>query len=205
LVRTEEWLKPFWETLRDLLLFFRSTRFSHVIIGGVAVSLVGKPRATQDIDGLVLLKGDRQEEFFKKVLDSNFSPRISDAIEFARRRRVLLLQHRNSGIKVDLSFADLPFQEEVFKRKKIVIIDGMKIPIPTPEDIIIMKAVAHRPRDIADIEGLLDLHSSLDLKRVRCWVKEFSKVLEMPEIHSDLEKLIRRSGPAKVRRRSGRK
>lgn len=172
-----------------------------MIIGGIAVSLVGKPRATQDIDSLVLLKGDQQEAFFKKILDSNFVPRLSDAFEFARRRRVLLLEHKDSRIKIDISFADLPFQEEALERKTDVRIDDLEIPTPSPEDLIIMKAVAHRPRDIADIEGILPLNPNLDLKRIRYWVKEFSKVLEMPELYEDLEKLIKPSSPRRIRRK----
>lgn len=162
-----------------------------MIIGGIAVSLVGKPRATQDIDGLVLLKGDQQEEFFKKILNSDFLPRLSGAFEFARRRRVLLLEHKESRIKIDISFADLPFQEEALERKTDVSIDDLKIPTPSPEDLVIMKAVAHRPRDIADIEGILPLNPDMDLKRVQYWVREFARVLEMPEIYKDLEKLLK--------------
>lgn len=176
-----------------------------MIIGGIAVSLVGQPRATQDIDGLVLLKGDQQEQFFKKILNSDFSPRLSDAFAFARRRRVLLLEHKESHIKVDISFADLPFQEEALERKAYVRIDDLKIPTPSAEDLVIMKVVAHRPRDIADIEGIMSLNPDLDLKRIRYWVKEFAKALEMPELKEDLEKLIRASRPKKVNRRKGKK
>lgn len=55
-----------------------------------------------------------------------------------------------------------------------------------------MKAVAHRPRDIGDIEGILLLYPKLDYKRIRYWVQEFAKVLEMPEIYGDLENLFKK-------------
>ena len=64
--------------------------------------------------------------------------------------------------------------------------------MPAPEDLIIMKAVAHRQRDLIDIEAILDAHPKLNLKRIRKWVKEFSSVLEMPEILKDIEKMLKR-------------
>jgi len=45
-----------------------------------------------------------------------------------------------------------------------------------------MKAIAHRPRDMADIEAILDAQPQLDLRRVRRWVREFSTLLETPAL-----------------------
>lgn len=53
-----------------------------------------------------------------------------------------------------------------------------------------MKAVAHRPIDLADIQSILDAHPDMDLGRIRNWVKEFSTALEMPEIYDDLERIL---------------
>jgi hypothetical protein len=55
-----------------------------------------------------------------------------------------------------------------------------------------MKAVAHRPRDLSDIESLLDAHAKLDIKRIERWVREFSGALDMPEIVRDMESLLSR-------------
>ena len=53
-----------------------------------------------------------------------------------------------------------------------------------------MKAVAHRPIDMADIQSLMDAQPNIDLKRVRHWVRECLSVIEMPEIYNDLEKIL---------------
>jgi hypothetical protein len=60
------------------------------------------------------------------------------------------------------------------------------------EDLVVMKALARRTRDIADIEAVLDAHPDLDLDRVRYWVGEFAAVLEAPEILEDLERMLNR-------------
>ncbi|OHE58811.1 MAG: hypothetical protein A2Z47_10090 [Thermodesulfovibrio sp. RBG_19FT_COMBO_42_12] len=60
-----------------------------------------------------------------------------------------------------------------------------------------MKAIARRPRDIADIESILDANPGMNLERVRMWVREFSSTLEMPEILNDLETILSRKGNRK--------
>jgi hypothetical protein len=56
-----------------------------------------------------------------------------------------------------------------------------------------MKTVAGRARDAGDIENLLKTTSSLDLDRVRQWVREFSAALGRPDIQENLERMIRSS------------
>jgi len=90
-------------------------------------------------------------------------------------------------VDVDVSLGCLPFEEEAVARASFVRLGGISIPLPTPEDLIIMKAVAHRDRDLADIDGLLDAHPDLDVARVRRWVRAFADALEMPELFDDLE------------------
>lgn len=65
--------------------------------------------------------------------------------------------------------------------------------MPMPEDLIIMKAVAHRAQDIADVEALLDANPKLNLRRIRKWIKEFSTALDMPDIVNDFEDSLRRT------------
>ena len=36
-----------------------------------------------------------------------------------------------------------------------------------PEDLIIMKAIAHRPKDMLDIESIITSHPKLDRKRIQ--------------------------------------
>jgi len=62
--------------------------------------------------------------------------------------------------------------------------------LPRPEDLITLKAVAHRPQDLADIEAILAAQPRLHLRRVRRWIQEFSQALSMPEILRDRERLL---------------
>lgn len=178
--------------LQDLLRWLEVTQTPYATIGGVGVSLIAGARATQDVDAVLWLDTDELESFVQSGIPHGFMGRISDAPEFARRNRVLLLQHQPTGINVDLSCGALPFEEEMISRARELAIGSVRIKVASPEDLIITKAVAHRPRDIADIEAILNIEPNLDFERIRFWVGQFAEALEMPELMEGLEKLLRR-------------
>ena len=43
----------------------------------------------------------------------------------------------------------------------------LSIRLPTPEDLIIMKAIAHRPKDLVAIGTITDKYPDLDKKRIK--------------------------------------
>jgi predicted nucleotidyltransferase len=183
-------LTPLLTVLGDLVAWLEAGEVPGIVIGGVAASLLGRPRLTRDVDALVLVAEGRWPEFLAAGAEFGFTPRRSDTLAFAQETRVLLLRHEKSGIDVDMVFGSLAFEKEAVARATWVELGGVRVPLPLSEDLIIMKAVAHRPRDLADIEAILAAHPKLNLRRVRRWVREFSQALEMPEILNDLEALI---------------
>ena len=157
-----------------------------VIIGGVAASLLGKPRLTADIDVVILLSTDDLLPLLQVAKQEGLLPRIADAEDFARQRRVLLLRHQESGVNVDVSLGVLPFEQEAVERSLAYQIDDITIHVPTPEDLIILKAVAHRPRDLEDIRGIVAAQPNLDRERIKYWVQAFAEVVESPELWDDI-------------------
>jgi hypothetical protein len=177
-------------TLHALTDWLKAENVPGLIIGGVAASLLGRPRFTQDVDALILLNEERWKTFLSAGARFGFTPRITDASAFARKSRVFLVQHQPTGIDVDIAIAGLPFEEEAIRQVKRRKIGKLTIPLPTPENLIIMKAVAHRPQDMADIGALADANPRLDHRRIHRWVSEFSQALDMPDILADLEKIL---------------
>lgn len=165
------------------------SHFDHqgVIIGGVAVSLLGQARFTEDLDAMVLLSIEEIPHFLKAAQSLGIKPRIDRAEKFARRNRVLLLRHTTSQTNIDISLGVLPFEQEMVERSIVhEVDDALFIRLPTPEDLIIMKAVAHRPKDLLDIQGIIQSHPDLDQARIQSWVVQFAELLEMPELWQDI-------------------
>lgn len=157
-----------------------------IIIGGIAASLLGRPRLTADVDAMLLLSIEELPLLMEVAAQEGLVPRITDAQDFARRHRVLLLRHQESGINVDISLGLLPFEIEAVERSIFYQVGPLAIRLPTPEDLIIFKAIAHRPQDLLDIQAILESHPHLDRKRIERWVREFAQLLEMPEVWDDI-------------------
>lgn len=185
-------LDPLLAVLQDLQGWMNASETAFVIIGGVAASLLGRPRFTQDVDVTVVVDPSKWEQFLASSRQFGFEGRLPNVLQFATLNRVLLIRHVSSGINVDIVLGALPFEEQVVLRAQPMAIGTITIPLPTPEDLVIMKAIAHRPRDAEDIEAVLALHPDLDRRRVLRWVRDFAKVLDSPEFLVDLQAALGR-------------
>ena len=162
-----------------------------MIIGGLAASLLGRPRFTNDIDLIILDLDDRIPEFIQKLKNFGIEPRISDVEQFAAESRMLLSRHIESGINIDISMGVLPFEREAVERRRVEFAYGLEIVLPTPEDLIILKSISQRPTDIEDIKAILARHPGIDNKRILSTVREFADILEMPELYHKIESLLK--------------
>jgi predicted nucleotidyltransferase len=86
----------------------------------------------------------------------------------------------------------MPFEEDMIASARVVEIGGLQLRLPRPEDLIIMKAVAHRPQDMVDVEHLIETYPTVDLTRVQQWLSEFAAVLEAPDLLDDFRALLAR-------------
>jgi hypothetical protein len=187
-------LEDFQDPLLALLQLLREEDIPHVLIGGLAVSQLSKPRLTADIDVLTYLDDDsRIAGLIERASTRGFSPRLKEAEAFARQNRVLLLVHGPTRIPADISLGLLAFEKEVIERSVRVSAGELVLPLPTAEDLIILKAVAHRQVDLQDIASLAEASSGLDRKRIESVVGQFADALEMPEILRDLRMILNRA------------
>ena len=160
------------------------------VVGGVAASIHGQPRVTKDVDVVAMVDIDDCERLLGAAAKHQIEPRIPDAIEFARSTRVLLLRHVGSGVELDVSLGALPFERDLVDRGLPIEVGGIRFPLARPEDIVIMKALAMRPRDIADIAAIVEANPDLDLDRVRAKVEEFAAVLEEADLVAELDRIV---------------
>jgi hypothetical protein len=183
----------FLDALRALHDALQALNVPWMIIGGVAVIAHGVPRYTADVDATVAAPKEPVERIFDVFAQHHVVPRIDGAPAFARERQVL--RHEPSGVDLDVSLAWLPFEVEAIGRSETLDYAGVTIRIPRPDDLVIYKLVAARPRDLEDVERLLLLHGpSLDLQRVTATVREFADALEDTGRIDALERLLKKTG-----------
>ena len=162
-----------------------------MVIGGLAASLLGRPRYTNDIDLVILDLDDRLHEFIKKIKKFGIEPRITDVENFAIKSRMLLMRHIQSGINLDISMGILPFEREAVARRHVKYAFNLEIVLPAPEDLIIFKSISQRPIDIEDIKAIITRNPDLDKKRILSTVNEFSDALGLKDIYENIKNLLK--------------
>jgi hypothetical protein len=167
--------------------FFTGLGIPYAIIGGLAVQYWGEPRFTQDIDLTVSAPLDELNEFVQRILD-RFVPRIPDALDFALRNRIVLVQ-TSDGYPLDIALGLPGYEDQVMQRAvQYELSPGRTVRLCSAEDLIIHKAVAGRAQDIRDIEGIVYRQGdALDVDYIRLWLAEFADVTANPGLHEPFE------------------
>lgn len=187
-------VNPQLEAAWRLHCFLTERGIPYTVIGGIAVQYWGAPRFTRDVDVTVMVEPGKEKAILEEIL-SVFAPRIENALEFALAHRVVLITVPHL-CDADISLGLPGYESAVMQRAtEYDIGDGRLIRLCSAEDLIIHKAVACRPQDITDIEGVLIRQKDrLDLAYVRRWLADFSEVLENPSIRDQFEALCRAAG-----------
>jgi hypothetical protein len=179
--------------LADLTNWLDAGRIPAMVIGGVAASVLGRPRFTRDIDALVILPESDWQSAVENAAKFGIAPRIGEALEFARRSRVLLMRHAASGIDLDVTLAGLSFERSAVESSRPYDVGGVSVRLPRVEDLLVMKAIARRPKDLEDIRGLLAAHPETDVGAARRWIREFAIAASMPDMLEEFDRVLDQS------------
>jgi hypothetical protein len=138
----------------------------YAIIGGLAMIQHTRVRTTDDIDALLTLPQIAMPAFFESLGASGFDVELVRNIRELRDHGLTTIQFR--GIVVDLMRPALPAYAHVLDRAIDAQILGHSVRVSAAEGLIVMKLIAGRPIDEADIYDLLSAYGgSLDLQYVR--------------------------------------
>lgn len=112
---------------------------------------------------------------------------------------MLLLPHEPTGVDLDVSLGWSAFEHEELDARTCAEFAGVRAYMATPDDLVVFKAVAARPRDLEGAEALLLLHPQVDLVRARRRVGELAELAGVPEMSAGFERVAARA------RRSGKR
>lgn len=167
--------------LLEIVSFLEGAATPYMIIGGFANLVWGVPRTTQDVDITVQVAEEDLPDFVREI-GKGFSILPTAPEEFVKETRVLPVQTSN-GIRIDLIFAGLPYEETALRRARQVEVQGVGVRICSPEDLIIHKILSERPRDREDVEGIFRQQgSNLDFVYLDRIVQELGKALSRSEM-----------------------
>jgi len=142
------------ETLADAAELLATNSVPFAVIGDIAVSVRGEPRFTADIDFVIGVEVERGLELLSAVKGSAFAPLFPRADEVVRTSFILPLRHVRTRVKVDLAIGLTGFEHQLISRAPREELGGISLPVATAEDLLLMKVLAGRPRDVEDARAI---------------------------------------------------
>ncbi|MEC4889743.1 MAG: hypothetical protein RI101_06735 [Nitrospira sp.] len=151
--------------LSDLITEFNRRGVAYALAGGWAYSALVEPRATTDIDLLILLdrpSRDTLHALVSPLFDATVihpAPMVFHGLSIWR----IVGIRRDQEILVDLLLADSTYLQTALGRARRVSFASLSVPILTVEDLIILKTLAGRLQDLADLEKIHVRQSELHI------------------------------------------
>lgn len=181
---------------RDFIAIFNRMELPYAIMGGLAVRAFGVPRPTYDVDVTIAIADDKLPALYDAVEAAGYTvpeayrrgwvDRVAEmpVIKFRIYRGVV-----EESVDVDLFLVETAFQREMIQRRISAEIENLGSTwIVSPEDLVLLKLVAGRPRDLGDIDDVRFMHGALDETYLRRWAprlriaKEMEALLAKPAI-----------------------
>ena len=179
------------EIFAALAPIFAARGLRWFVFGAQAVNVWGAPRLSADVDVTLEYTGEIPV-LLADLRGAGFESRISFDEEFIRRTRVLPLLHAATRMPLDVVLAGPGIEEQFLSRTILVDIGGARVPVISPEDLLVTKILAGRPKDIEDVRGVLrERGRRLDLDRVRSTLKLLEQALGQSDLLPLFEEQIR--------------
>lgn len=142
--------------LRNFCKVFDGFDIPYVLIGAYAVSSWGVVRATRDIDFLARIPSGIIDTVREKFAEKGFEVDLVKGDADDPIRGVLKLIYKGEDV-IDVLLGIKGISDNIYIRAVRISIMGVKIPVISPEDLIIMKLLAGGPVDIDDARKILKI------------------------------------------------
>lgn len=150
-------------------------KIRYLIIGGVAVNLHGFSRITRDLDLMLSFEKENVDKFIELVNYIGYRPKVPvDIKEFADpKKRELWKKEKNMQVfsvrnpEDEFEYIDVMIQdhidfEKAYKNRKVFIDDKISVSVISIDDLISLKELAGRGRDLLDLKILRELKDQLN-------------------------------------------
>lgn len=157
------------EVARDLADALERGGLPYAIGGAIALGFYAVPRATVDVDVNVFVRPAHELERALTVLRAAGFIADEDPETLAKHAREEG-QFRGSvaGIRVDVFVPAIPYYAELADRRRQAALLGRPLWILAAEDLVVLKMMFFRRKDLADVEAVLrEQGSSFDRDYVR--------------------------------------
>jgi hypothetical protein len=168
------------------------------LFGAQAAILYGAARFTEDFDVTVEIGTTETSTLVAALENQGFTPRVRDA-GFIEQTRVIPFLHESTKTPVDVVLAGPGIEEVFFDGIRLIEIEGETIPVASPEDLVVMKVLAGRPKDLEDVVAILAAQENFDASRTRQLLELLEQALDQSDLLPTFERCSTRASRAKGR------
>ena len=173
--------------IKDFVALFESRGLTYAILGGLAARAHGIPRPTWDVDFAIGIDRDALPELFEAaeslgyVVPAAYRSGWVDAVQGMPIVKFGVAISDRS-VDVDIFLAESLFLKTVLSRRQHADVDeNLQVAVVSPEDLIVLKVLAGRPRDAIDVQDVLFMQGELDRDYMKHWAERLG-VLENLEM-----------------------
>lgn len=147
---------------------------------------------TGDVDVTAFLDPDDPAAFAAAMEAAGFEMRVRDLLGFVARTRVVPLVHAATGLALDVVLGGPGLEEEFVRGAREVDLAGVRVPVIGPEDLIVTKVLAGRPKDLEDVRGILQAQGDgLSAERVRRLLRLLESATDRSDLVSSFDQCMR--------------
>jgi hypothetical protein len=169
--------------------FLESQGTRYLVIGGLAVVAVGEPRTTADADAIVFVSSSEADSLIRRAVEAGFD--VREDVERERLATTGTMRFRKGPYQIDLITASLPFEETAYERASVHELFGIRLPFPSPEDLILLKVLAGRDKDMLDAAGVARRHAErLDIPYLERTLRPICELAEDMAPWSRLQRVL---------------
>ena len=174
---------------RFAFTFLENQGLRYLVIGGLAVVAIGEPRTTADADAIVFVTPPEADSLIQQAAAAGFDVRTD--VERERLATTGTIRFRNGRFQIDLITASLPFEEMAHERASRYELFGIRLPFPSPEDLILLKVLAGRDKDMLDATGVARRHAErLDIPYLEATLRPLCELAEDMAPWSRLQRVL---------------
>ena len=162
------------DAARDFAAAFDRLGLPYAVMGGLAVRLHAIPRPTFDVDFTLAAPRDALPTLYREAESLGYAVPAAQAagwVDTVRGLPVVKFQMFVGGrsLDVDVFLAETPYQHELLARRQRHGADGWSAWFVSAEDLVLLKLLADRPKDRADVADTLFIQGRLDEGYMRRW------------------------------------
>ncbi len=177
------------DVYKKVVSFLNERKYKYIVIGGIAAGTLGEPRVTGDVDVDIIISNRDMADFLAAARKAGFKVQKDKCLDSVERTGTFRIYY--DQFHVDFLLASTDLETQAWVRRKSIKLHGVKAFFPTPEDMILLKIISGRERDLLDAKGIALRHKGkLDTEYLKTWARTLCDEAEDIRIWNVLNNLL---------------